>query len=79
MSQQLSKIKGVQVFSSAANFILVKVDKCNEVYKKLCEKGIFIRSFGSAPLLEDCMRISIGTHEQNTILLDELFTICYNN
>jgi histidinol-phosphate aminotransferase len=79
MAKQLSKIKGVEVYSSSANFILTKVDNCKEVNKKLCEKGIFIRSFGSAPLLEDCMRISIGTHEQNTIFLDELFTICYNN
>jgi len=76
---ELAKIKGVEVFNSSANFILIKIENCKEVYKKLCEKGIFIRSFGSAPLLEGCMRISIGTHEQNTIFLDELFTICYNN
>lgn len=79
MSQQLSRIKGVEVYDSSANFILVKVDNCKEVNEKLCEKGIFIRSFGAAPLLKDCMRISIGTQEQNTIFLDELFTICYNN
>jgi len=79
MAQQLSKIKGVEVYNSSANFILVKVDNCKEVNKKLCEKGIFVRSFGLAPLLEDCMRISIGTHEQNAIFLDELFSICYNN
>ncbi|MHB8061827.1 MAG: pyridoxal phosphate-dependent aminotransferase, partial [Ruminiclostridium sp.] len=79
MSQQLSRIKGVEVYNSSANFILVKVDNCKEVNEKLCEKGIFIRSFGAAPLLKDCIRISIGTQEQNTIFLDELFTICYNN
>ncbi|HEY5585807.1 MAG TPA: histidinol-phosphate transaminase [Ruminiclostridium sp.] len=78
VARELAKIKGVEVFNSSANFILIKVDNCKQVYKKLCEKGIFIRVFGSALLLEDCMRISIGTHEQNTTLLDELATICYN-
>lgn len=78
MARELAKIKGVEVYNSSANFILIKIDNCKEVYKKLCEKGIFVRVFGSAPLLESCMRITIGTQEQNTILLDELFTICYN-
>lgn len=79
MIGELAKIKGLEVYSSFSNFILVKVHNCKEVNKKLCEKGIFVRSFGSAPLLEDCLRISIGTQEQNTIFLDELSSICYNN
>ncbi len=79
MIEELAKIKGVEVYSSFANFILVKIQNCKEVNKKLCEKGIFVRAFGSAPLLEDCLRISIGTQEQNTIFLDELSSICYNN
>jgi len=78
MAGELAKIKGIVVFNSSANFILIKVDNYTQVYKKLCEKGIFIRIFGSAPLLEGCMRISIGTHEQNTTLLDGLSSICYN-
>jgi len=78
MSLELAKIDGIEIFKSSANFILIKIKDSKEVYKKLCEKGIFIRIFGSAPLLEDCMRISIGSHEQNTILLDELSNICYN-
>lgn len=78
VADQLSKIKGIEVFNSSANFILIKIDNCKEVYNKLCEKGIFVRTFGSAPLLEGCLRITIGTQEQNTILLDELSSICYN-
>lgn len=79
MIGKLAKIKGVEVYQSYANFILVKVDNCNEVYNSLCEKGIFVRTFGQAPLLAGCLRINIGTNEQNTIFLDELSTICYNN
>jgi histidinol-phosphate aminotransferase len=78
VSAELAKIRGIHVYNSAANFILVKVRDSKEVYRKLCERGVFIRVFGSSPLLEDCMRISIGTHEQNSVLLDELNTICYN-
>ena len=75
---KLSEIKELKVYGSAANFVLLKVQNSKDVYTKLCEKGIFIRAFGSSPLLTDCMRITIGTHEQNSVLLDELYTICYN-
>ncbi|PYG88136.1 histidinol-phosphate aminotransferase [Ruminiclostridium sufflavum DSM 19573] len=79
MKGELAGIKGIEVYNSYANFILVKADNCSEVYKRLCEKGIFVRAFGHASLLAGCMRISVGTYEQNTIFLDELSTICYNN
>lgn len=78
LKAELAKIKGVDVYNSHSNFILVRVDNCREVYNKLCEKGVFLRIFGSSPLLQNCLRITVGTHEQNTILLDELTTICYN-
>lgn len=79
LSEELKQIRGISVFQSHSNFILVKVERCKEVYKRLCEKGIFIRIFGSSPLLENCLRISVGTEQQNTILLDELKAICYND
>lgn len=78
LAAELLKVKGIKVYNSAANFILIRIENSKEVYKKLCEKGIFIRAFGQAPMLEGCMRISIGTHEQNAILLDEIKAICYN-
>lgn len=78
LSKELTKIQGIDVYNSYANFILVRVDNCREVYKKLCEKGIFVRIFGASPLLENCLRISVGIRQQNTVLLDELNTICYN-
>ena len=78
LSNQLAKLDEVQVYESYSNFILVRINNSRDVYKKLCEKGIFLRIFGSSPLLENCLRISVGTHQQNTILLDELSAICYN-
>ncbi len=79
MSDKLSELKGVTVYNSFANFILVKVNNLKEVNKKLCERGIFVRVFGTEPLLENCLRITMGTSEQNAIFLDELTSICYNN
>lgn len=79
MSGKLSKLKGIEVYKSHANFILIKVENCNEVYRKLCEKGIFVRKFGKGSLLSEYLRVSIGTKEQNTIFLDELNSICYNS
>ena len=78
LSTEISKINGVKVYPSYANFLLVKIENSVDVYKRLCEKGILVRAFGTNPLLYDCLRLSIGTHEHNTILLDELISICYN-
>lgn len=74
----LSGINGIKVFHSSANFILIKVKNSRQVYAELCERGILVRAFGTSPYLEDCLRVSIGTHEQNSGLLDELSAICYN-
>lgn len=78
LSQKLSAIKGIRVYKSYANFLLIKVENSSEVYRELCSKGIFVRSFGNSNLLKDCMRITVGTKEQNALLLDELGAICYN-
>ena len=67
---------GVTVFRSEANFLLVRFPKASIVAKTLaCEYGIIVRDFGSKPLLENCIRISVGTPEQNTLLINTLAKI----
>ncbi|HHX18091.1 MAG TPA: histidinol-phosphate transaminase, partial [Clostridium sp.] len=60
------------VYPSQANFICFEVPDASKVYKQLEAKGILIRSFGNAPILGNCVRISVGSKEQNDILLKEL-------
>ncbi len=57
---------GFSVFPSGANFLLVKtlpVSPAKKIFEKLLSKKILVRFFDT-PRLEDCLRITIGTHEQ---------------
>ena len=73
--EELSKL-GLSVFPTDANFVVVKIgEKCGEVCDTLKEKGILVRNRTRDPLLEGCIRITIGTKEQCDQVLRELKTI----
>ncbi|MFY7742248.1 MAG: histidinol-phosphate transaminase [Flavobacterium sp.] len=60
------------IFPSDANFILVKVDDANLRYNQLIQAGIVIRNRSNQPLCENCLRITIGTKEENNQLITTL-------
>jgi len=62
----------LHVFPSDANFLLVKVRNAKEVYQKLIRAGIVVRDRSSVILCDDCLRITIGTPEENQKLLSGL-------
>ena len=69
----LLEIKQVkEIFPSDANFLLVRFDKAKEIYHSLAQKGILIRNQTNKPNCEDCLRITIGTEEENNRLISEL-------
>lgn len=61
-----------KIFPSEANFILVRVDDANKRYQELIEKGIVIRNRSSQPLCDNTLRFTIGTEEENTLLIKAL-------
>lgn len=61
-----------KVYLSDANFILVKISNADEVYRKLISKGIVVRNRSNQPGCTSCLRISIGTPEENKFLLTQL-------
>lgn len=61
-----------RLYSTDANFILVRVDDANSLYQYLLQKGIVVRNRSSMPLCDNCVRITIGTDEENKLLLDAL-------
>jgi histidinol-phosphate aminotransferase len=70
---ELLQVKGVQkVYDSQANFLLVKINNASEVYKRLTLKGIVLRDRSNVILCNDCLRITIGTSQENEILISEL-------
>jgi histidinol-phosphate aminotransferase len=68
--ESLSFVK--KVFPSDANFLLVRVDDPRQLYIHLMEQGIIIRDRSSVPLCEGCLRITVGTTDENRRLLDAL-------
>jgi len=60
------------VYPSDANYLLIRLPNAKEVQKELAESGIVIRDRSSQPKLNDCLRITIGTKEENDALLSGL-------
>jgi histidinol-phosphate aminotransferase len=77
MRPELARLTGLAVFPSAANFLLVRVAGANgagtRVFDSLKQQGVLVKDFaGGHPLLENCLRLTIGTPEENRILLAAL-------
>ena len=64
------------IYPSDANFILIKCTNATELYQYLLNNGIVIRNRSNVQLCYNCVRITIGTEKENTILIDAL--INYN-
>jgi histidinol-phosphate aminotransferase len=64
-----------KIYPTEANFILIKVDDANKRYNELIAKGIVIRNRTTQPLCENCLRLTIGTAEENKKLIEALVTI----
>lgn len=65
-----------KIYKSDANFILIKVDDANGIYNNLVRKGVIVRNRNNVSLCMGCLRITVGTPEENEILLKELKNIC---
>jgi histidinol-phosphate aminotransferase len=63
---ELQKRKGVDAFPSAANFVLIRTSKsARELFDQLYGRGVLVRDVSAYPLLERCLRVSIGTPAEN--------------
>lgn len=67
---RLSIIK--KIHPSEANFLLIQIKNARKIYEILLSRGIVVRDRSSVPGCEDCLRITIGTKEQNDNLLVSL-------
>lgn len=69
VSEELMKLAPLTVYPSATNFILIQYDKAVELNAYLENLKIGVRSFGNAPRLENRLRITVGTREENDALI----------
>ncbi len=66
----------LHIYPSDANFLLVRVTDATGIYRYLTEQGIIIRNRSHITLCGDCIRITIGTPQENRILTDALTSYC---
>ncbi len=70
---ELEKINFIEkIFPTDGNFILIKVDNATKRYNQVLEKGIVLRNRTTQPLCENCIRITIGTNDENIKLIQVL-------
>lgn len=78
MLVKLGKMDGITAFPSNANFILFRApaDSATRIFNDLKNNGVLIKNLGAAQgLLKDCLRVTIGTPEENRLFLDTLSEI----
>jgi histidinol-phosphate aminotransferase len=72
----LDAMPGVRRFPSAANFILARVADAPATFEALRARGILVKSLhGMHPLLANCLRLTVGTPDENAKLLEALASI----
>ncbi len=69
---ELNRLKFVKVYPTESNFVLCEFKDSEFVYKKLLENGILVRNFPKGSVLENCLRITVGSREANEYLLEVL-------
>ena len=77
LSAALTMLPGIEVFPSAANFLLIRVhgkdNNGNNVFNRLLEHKVLIKNAGKMHgLLDNCLRVTVGTPQENNVFLDAL-------
>lgn len=77
LQKALAAMPGVHAFESDANMILVRIagegDRAQAVFNGLKQRGVLIKNISKMhPLLTNCLRITVGTADENTQLLKAL-------
>jgi histidinol-phosphate aminotransferase len=75
LESALDALPGVQRFPSAANFVLARMPDGPRAFEALRQRGILVRTLhGTHPLLAHCLRLTVGTSDENTRMLEALTT-----
>jgi histidinol-phosphate aminotransferase len=71
---ELERLPGIRIYPSVANFFLARIEgpagAGTRVYESLRAQGVLVRNFdGGLPALENCLRLTVGSPEENRILI----------
>ena len=75
LSAALRELPSLRVYPSAANFILFRcgAGQAGRIHAELKQRGVLIKNLhGSAPALADCLRVTVGTAQENSAFIAAL-------
>jgi histidinol-phosphate aminotransferase len=72
--RELASTKGVRPYDSKANFVLFKVEAMGseELMERLEAMGFYVRERNAKPLLENCIRVTVGPRRVNELFIEAL-------
>ncbi|MEM3550417.1 MAG: histidinol-phosphate transaminase [Candidatus Bathyarchaeia archaeon] len=80
--EKLRQIEGVKPYPSDTNFILTRITKgemsSSNMRELLRKKNVLVRDRGASPLLDNCIRVSVGTRKMNKTFLNTLEEVLKN-
>lgn len=73
LASRMAQLPGVDVFPSAANFVLIRVPDADKVFAALAARKVLVKNAGRMHgLLQNCLRITVGAEHENLLLLAAL-------
>ena len=73
----LNSIDGIEVYPSSTNFLLLRVGDADVLHSGLGQQGILVKNLhGSDPMLENCLRVTVGTEQENSSFIGALRELC---
>jgi histidinol-phosphate aminotransferase len=71
LGEALAALKGVTVYPSEANFFMIRVPDAGRTWEALRRQGVLVKNL-DGPALPNCLRVTVGTPDENRILLTAL-------
>ncbi|MEO1267306.1 MAG: histidinol-phosphate transaminase [Myxococcota bacterium] len=78
ISQVLSDL-GLRVYPSKTNFVLFRHPESPTIWRGLVDRGILIRDVSHYPKLAGCLRVTVGTRDENDAFLEAMHTLIRSN
>jgi histidinol-phosphate aminotransferase len=72
VEKNLKSFSDIEIIPTMTNFFLVRVKDSKWLFNELLKYGVLVRDVSSYPMLKDCLRISVGSENDNKILADSL-------
>jgi histidinol-phosphate aminotransferase len=70
---RLAALPGARPYPSQANMILVRVADAKKTFEGMRERGVLVKNVSALhPLLANCLRLTVGTPEENRLMFDAL-------